>query len=57
MFNILIDSSSLNILLSLLPHLSKIREGTNVLLKMHGILGFLNFALNAIIFFVYTLCY
>ena len=42
-FNILIDSSSLNIFSSLLAHLLQIIERTNVSSKMYDILGFLNF--------------
>ena len=41
-FNISIDSSSLNIFSSLLPHLSQITERNNFLSKICYILGFLN---------------
>ena len=43
-FNISIDSSSLNIVLLLLPHLSQMLERTNSSIKMYEILGFLNFS-------------
>ena len=43
MLNILIDSSSLNILSSSFLHLTQIIERTKVFSKMYDILGFLNF--------------
>ena len=43
-FNIAIDSSSLNVFSSSFSHLLKIVEGTNVSLKMYDILDFLNFS-------------
>ena len=43
MFNILIDSSSLDILSSSFSHLLEIIERTNVFSKRYGILGFSNF--------------
>ena len=39
-FNISVDSSSLNMLSSLRPHLLKIVKRTDVLLKMYNILWF-----------------
>ena len=42
-FNVLIDSSFLNMFSSLLPDLLQILERTNVLSKMYGISGFFNF--------------
>ena len=42
-FNFSIDSSSLNIFSSLLPHFSQIIERTNILSKIFDILGFSNF--------------
>ena len=40
--NISIDSSSVNIFSSLLPHLPQIIERTNVLPKIYDIVGFLD---------------
>ena len=42
-FNILIDSSTLNTFSSSFLHLLQIIEGTNVFSKMYDILGFSNF--------------
>ena len=43
MFSNSFDSSSLNIFLSLLPHLLKIVERSNVLSQISDILGFQNY--------------